>query len=260
MARIKEILAAGNVARMFGLGQLFSTKLLDVVGEHGGFDALWLDVEHAGLSMKEIEIAALVAKPHGLDPIVRLPATDYASIMRPLEAGAGGLIISMVEDAAAAEQAVQWAKFAPRGRRGLNGGNRDGRYGLEPIGEYVARVNAQTFLGIQIETQAALDQVDAIAAIDGVDLIFVGPADLSQTLGVVGDFENTKCLAAIERIAKACRNAGKPWGIVPKGADYARHVYDLGCRLFVLGFDISAFHAGIRAAKDRYQFFFESTV
>ncbi len=258
MPRLKSVLAEGKLARMFGIGQLFSTKLIELVGLHGGFEVLWLDAEHAGFSMKDVELAVLAAKAHGIDPIVRMPATDYATVMRTLEAGAGGLIISMVEDAAAAEQAVQWAKFWPRGRRGLNGGNIDGRFGLEPLTEYTKRVNEETFLGIQIETAGALDQVERIAAIDGVDLVFVGPADLSQTLGLIGDFENPKCLEAIQRIAQACRKAGKPWGIVPRGADYASRMREWGCRLFVLGFDIHAFHAGVKAAKERYAGFFET--
>src|SRR3954453_2024334 len=152
MPRIKELLAGGQVVRVFAAGQLLSPKLIEIVGEHGGFDALWLDAEHAGIGMRDIELATLAAKAYGIDPFVRLPATDYASVMRPLEAGAGGLMVSMVRSAAEVEQAVRWAKFAPRGERGLNGGNRDGRFGLVPLAEYTARANAETFIGIQIET------------------------------------------------------------------------------------------------------------
>lgn len=257
MARIKERLAAGRVVRLFGVGQLVSPKLVEIVGEHGDFDGLWIDREHAGLSMRDIELATLAARAHGLDHFVRLPATDYAAIMRPLEAGAGGVMVSMVRSPAEAEQAVRWAKFWPRGERGLNGGNRDGRFGLTPIPEYVARANAETFVGIQVETAGALAAAAEIAHIPDVDLLFVGPADISQVLGVPGDFENPRCLDAIEGIARACADAGKPWGIVPRGPDYADRMLSWGCRMFVLGFDIHALHAGVRAAKERYGRFFE---
>ena len=183
------------------------------MGEHGEFDALWLDFEHAGIRMKEIELATMAAKAYGMDHFVRLPATDYASVMRPLEAGAGGLMISMVRSASGAEQAVRWAKFWPRGERGLNGGNRDGRFGLTPLPEYMAAANASTFLGIQIETAGALAGAAAIAAIPDVDLLFIGPSDLSQVLGVPGDFDNSRCLEAIETIARTCAEANKPWGV-----------------------------------------------
>jgi len=151
---------------------------------------------------------------------------------------------------------VQWAKFAPRGCRGLNGSNRDGRFGLDPLTEFVARANAETFVGIQIETAGALEEVEKIAAIPDVDLLFVGPVDLSQVLGVTGQFEHPKCLAALERIAKACKDAGKPWGIVPQGPEYADRVFQMGCRLFVIAFDIRCVHAGIQATKTRYGSFF----
>jgi 2-keto-3-deoxy-L-rhamnonate aldolase RhmA len=90
MPRIKQLLAEGQVVRVFAAGQILSPKLIEIVGEHGEFDALWLDFEHAGISMKEIELATMAAKAYGMDHFVRLPATDYASVMRPLEAGAGG--------------------------------------------------------------------------------------------------------------------------------------------------------------------------
>jgi 2-dehydro-3-deoxyglucarate aldolase/4-hydroxy-2-oxoheptanedioate aldolase len=256
MPRIKQLLADGKLVRMFGLGQLLSPKLVEIVGEHGDFDALWLDAEHAGIGMKEIEWATLAAKAYGMDHFVRLPATDYAAIMRPLEAGAGGVMISMVRSPAEVEQAVRWAKFWPRGERGMNGGNRDGRFGLTPIAEYAPRANAETFVGIQIETAGAIAAVAEIAAVPDVDLLFVGPADISQVMGVPGDFENPRCLDTIERIARACAEAGKPWGIVPRGPDYAARMRDWGCRMFVVGFDIHAFHAGIRATKERYSAFF----
>jgi 2-dehydro-3-deoxyglucarate aldolase/4-hydroxy-2-oxoheptanedioate aldolase len=256
MPRIKEILAEGKVVRVFGSGQLLSPKLIEIIGEHGDFDALWLDLEHGGLTMKEIELATMAARSYGMDHFVRLPATDYAAVMRPLEAGAGGVMISMVRSAAEAEQAVRWAKFWPRGERGLNGGNRDGRFGLVPLAEYTAQANARTFIGIQIETAGALGAVAEIAAIPDVDLLFVGPSDLSQVLGVTGDFENPKCLQAIETLARTCAEAKKPWGVFSRGPEYAARMRNWGCQLFVLAADIHVLHAGIRAAKERYAAFF----
>ncbi len=256
MARIKELLAGGEIVRLFGVGQLFSPKLIEIIGEHGEFDGLWLDVEHAGLTMRDIEIATLAARAYGMDHFARLPATDYASVMRPLEAGAGGVMISMVRSAEEAEQAVRWAKFWPRGERGLNGGNRDGRFGLTTLGEYTVRANTDTFVGIQIETAAAIAAVGEIARVPDVDLVFVGPADISQVLGVPGDFENPRCLDTIEGIARACDDAGKPWGIVPRGPEYAARMRGWGCRMFVLGFDLATMHAGVRATKQRYADFF----
>ncbi|MFO0953645.1 MAG: aldolase/citrate lyase family protein [Isosphaeraceae bacterium] len=256
MPRIKQLLADGEFVRLFGTGQLMTPKLIEIVGEHGGFDGLWLDAEHAGLGMKDVEIATMAARAYGLDHFVRMPATDYASVMRVLEAGANGVMVSMVRSPAEAEQAVRWTKFWPRGERGMNGGNRDGRFGLTPLADYVKAANADTFVGIQIETASAIASVAEIAAVPDVDLLFVGPADISQVLGVPGDFENPRCLETIEKIARACADAGKPWGIVPRGTEYAERMKGWGCKMFVLGFDIHVVHAGIRAAKERYSSFF----
>ena len=257
MPRIKDLLAAGELVRLFGVGQLFSPKLVEVVGEHGGFDGLWIDAEHGGLGMKEFELATMAARSYGMDHFVRLPATDYASIMRPLEAGAGGVMVSMIRSADEADQAVRWAKFHPRGERGMNGANRDGRYGLTPMADYAREANARTFVGIQIETAGAIAQVAEIARVPDVDLLFVGPADISQVMGVPGDWDNPNCLDAIEGIARACSEAGKPWGIVPRGPEYAERMRSWGCQMFVLAFDIHAMHAGIRATKERYGSFFD---
>ena len=249
---MKQLLADGQLVRMFGVGQLFTPKLVEMVGEHGGFDALWIDVEHCGLTMSDIELTTMAARPYGMDHFVRQPATDYASIMRSLEAGAGGVMASMVRSPEEAEQVVRWSKFTPRGERGVNGSNRDGRFGLMPLAEYMAKANAESFVGIQIETRSAMDAVAEIARVPDVDLLFVGPSDISQVLGLPGEFEHPRCLDAIEKIAQACAEAKKPWGIVPKGDDYAKRMKAWGCQMFVMAFDLHIVHAGIRATKDHY--------
>ena len=257
---MKQLLADGKLVRMFGVGQLFTPKIVEMVGEHGGFDALWIDVEHCGMSMTDIELTTMAARAYGMDHFVRQPATDYAAIMRSLEAGAGGVMVSMVQSAEEADRAVRWAKFHPRGERGVNGSNRDGRFGLMPTAEYVAKANAETFVGVQIETRRGMDAVAEIAAVPDVDLLFVGPADISQALGIPGQYDDPRCYDAIERIAQACAAAGKPWGIVPRGAAYAERMRAWGCQMFVIGFDLHVVHAGIRATKEHYASFFPEGV
>src|ERR1700744_4172388 len=174
MPTIKDKLSQGEPVRLFGVGQLIGPKLIEIVGLHGGFDGLWLDFEHAGFTMKDVELATLAADAYGLDHFVRLPATDYATIMRSLEAGANGVMVSMVRSPEEAEQAVRWAKFHPRGERGMNGGNRDGKFGLTPIADYARQANERTFVGIQVETAGAIASVAEIARVPDVDLVFVG--------------------------------------------------------------------------------------
>ena len=192
----------------------------------------------------------------GMDSFVRLAPTDYASVTRALEAGAGGVMAAQVRSAAEAEQFVKWAKFAPRGCRGLNTAGWDARFATVAPAKFAEQSNRESFVAIQIETAEALAECDQIAAIDGVDLLFLGPADMSQNLGVLGDFFNPKCLAAMDQIAAACANHKKPWGVVPVNPDYAGMCVEKGCRMLSVGSDVRLINAGIESIKKAYGKFF----
>src|ERR1044071_4825964 len=111
--QLKERLAQGKLVRVFGMGQLCHPKFVDIIGQHGGYDAVWLDQEHAGLSIAQIEQACLAARAVGIDSFVRLAPTDYATVMRPLEAGAGGIMAAQVRSAQEAADVVRWSLFHP---------------------------------------------------------------------------------------------------------------------------------------------------
>jgi 2-dehydro-3-deoxyglucarate aldolase/4-hydroxy-2-oxoheptanedioate aldolase len=246
-SRLKQALAQGKLVRVFCLGQLCHPKYLEILGQHGGYDAVWLDQEHAGLSIEQIEQACLASRAVGLDTFVRLAATDYATVMRPLEAGAGGVMAAQVRSAAQAEQVVQWTKFHPRGLRGVNGTGVDGRYGTIPMHEYMSQANDNTFIAIQIEHFSAVEEVEKIAALPDVDVLFVGPADLGQSMGLVGDWDHPRIWQAIERVAKAARAHDTHWAILPRNAAYAKRCVDLGCRMLSVGIDVWAVQRGLKA-------------
>jgi 2-dehydro-3-deoxyglucarate aldolase/4-hydroxy-2-oxoheptanedioate aldolase len=257
-ARIKERLAQDKLVRVFCLGQLCHPKLVEIVGWQGGFDAVWLDHEHAGLSTEQIEQAARAARLVGLDSFVRLAATDYATVMRPLEAGAGGVMAAQVRSAAQAQEVVRWAKFHPQGLRGVNGTGVDGRYGTLPQAEYMRRANEETFIAIQIEHVDAVADVDRIAALPGVDVLFVGPADLAQSMGLVGEFNHPRVWEAIEHVAQAARAHRTSWAILPCDLAYARRCVELGCRMLSLGIDVWAVQRGIKAFHEEFAEYFDS--
>lgn len=255
-ARIKELLAQGRLVRVFGLGQLCYPKMIELVGFHGGFDAVWFDHEHAGLSTRQIEEAARAARGVGLDSFVRLAPTDYATVMRPLEAGAGGVMAAQVRSARQAKEAVSWAKFHPHGLRGVNGTGVDGRYGTLPMGEYFRRANEETFIAIQIEHVSAVEEVNEIAALGQVDVLFVGPADLGQSMGLVGEWDHPRIWDAIGRVAEAARRHGRNWAILPPNLAYARRCVDLGCRMLSLGLDVWAVQRGLRTFQAEFADYF----
>jgi 2-dehydro-3-deoxyglucarate aldolase/4-hydroxy-2-oxoheptanedioate aldolase len=227
-----------------------------MVGWFGGFDAVWLDQEHAGLSTAQVEDGARAARGCGLDSFVRLAATDYATVMRCLEAGAGGIMAAMVRSARQVEEILTWAKFHPRGLRGVNGTGVDGRYGTVPAAEYFRRANAETVVGVQIEHVDAVAEVERIAAVPDLDFLFVGPADLSQSMGLPGQWEHPQVWGAIERVARAARERRVPWAILPLNAAHARRCVELGCRMLSVGIDAWAFQKGLRAFRDDFAEFF----
>jgi 2-dehydro-3-deoxyglucarate aldolase/4-hydroxy-2-oxoheptanedioate aldolase len=249
---LKEKLAAGQLVRVFCVGQLCHPKVIEIVGWHGGYDAVWLDNEHAGLSIEQIENASRAGRGTGLDSFVRLAATDYASVMRCLEAGAGGIMAAQVRSAAQVRDIVQWTKFHPQGLRGINGTGVDGRYGTTPFREYVQRSNAETFVAIQIEHADAVEEVEKIAAVPHIDLLFVGPADLSQSLGIPGDWENPKVWSAVERVARAAKAHGIHWAILPRDVEHARRCVALGCRMLSVGIDVWALQRGLTVFQKEF--------
>ena len=250
--RLKELLATDRLLRVFGVGQFCHPKLIELISFQGGFDAVWIDQEHCGLTMSQIELGALAARAVGLDSFVRLTPTDYATVMRPLEAGAGGIMAAQVRSAKQAEEIVAWTKFHPRGVRGVNGLGVDGRYGSVSMLDYFRQSNAETFVSIQIEHSDAVEEVEKIAAIPDLDLLFIGPADLSQSMGIPGEWEHPRHWQAIERVAKAAHAHGIHWAVLPMNPAYARRCVDLGCRMLSIGFDSWFLHRGVKDFKKEY--------
>jgi 2-keto-3-deoxy-L-rhamnonate aldolase RhmA len=152
---------------------------------------------------------------------------------------------AQVRGATQAREVVRWAKFHPLGLRGVNGTGVDGRYGTTPMVGYLERANAETFIAIQIEHIDAVREVEAIAAIPGIDVLFVGPADLGQSMGLVGQWDHAEIWQAIERVARAARDHGISWAILPRNAEYARRCVELGCRMLSVGIDVWAVQRGL---------------
>lgn len=254
--RLKELLAQNQLTRVFGLGQVCHPKVVEIIGLTGGFDAVWLDQEHAGLSMEQIEQAALAARASGIDSFVRLAPTDYATVMRPLEAGAGGIMAAQVRSARQAEEVIQWSKFHPRGLRGVNGTGIDGKYGTLRMDEYLKQANATSFVAIQIEHRDAVEDVEKIAAIKDIDILFIGPADLSQSMGIPAQWDHPRLWQAVERVAQAARTHSIHWAILPPNPTYARRCVDLGCRMLSIGLDVWSVQRGLKSFQADYAEFF----
>jgi len=256
MASFKELLSAGRTVRVFCVGRIVHPVVFDVFGMVGGFDGCWLDQEHAGLTYEQVALASACSRANGFDSFVRMPLSGYWQATQNLEAGAGGLMAARVASSQQAEEFVRWVKFAPRGWRGLNTGGYDAQYGALTPAQFVASSNRTSFVAIQIETLGALEEAEQIAAIEGVDLLFVGPSDLSQELGILGQFDHAELWKACERVAAACAVHGKHWGTIAVSPPLAKRAEQLGCRMLSFGMDAPVLRRGAEAIKQTFAEFF----
>ncbi len=139
----------------------------------------------------------------------------------------------------------------------MNGSGVDGRYGLMPLKSYLRKSNEETVVGVQIEHADAVEIVERIASVPDVDFLFIGPADLSQSLGVPGEWDHPTLWQAIERVARVCSERNLAWAILPVSPEHARRCVSLGCRMLSIGLDMWAFQRGLQQYQQMYQEFFE---
>jgi len=253
---IKQRLANGEVVRVMFTGPLASPRLVEILGMFGDLHGVWFDQEHAGLGHQELEVLLMASRAAGLDAFVRVVPTDYAALMRPMELGASGIMVPQVRNVAEVKEAAQWVKYPPMGIRGLYGGNYEARYGQSNAVEHIERANRDRWLCIQIETAEAVDCADEIAAVEGVDCLFVGPGDLACTLGVPGEPMHDRCIEALRKVSAAAQASGKSWGILPASAEHAKTCRQLGCKLFSFSADTDVVRRGIQSVKDTFADFF----
>ena len=203
---------------------------------HAGFDFLVLDLEHVPLDAPQAieHLRAIGNTPAA--PVVRLPANDIVWIKRLLDAGAGTIMVPFVQNAAQARIAAAATRYPPEGIRGVAAVHRASRYGADTT--YLKTANANSFLILQLETPEAVAAAPEIAAVPGVDALFLGPGDLSAAMGHMGDIGHPEVQAKIEEAAKAARAAGKPIGIVGPNPEMVQRFIGYGYNFTAISSDI----------------------
>lgn len=216
-----------------------------------GVDFICIDWEHAQISRERIEDLLRAADVHGVPAMVRVPGHAPESIAAVLDAGAAGVLVPRVSTAEQARAAVQATRYPPVGSRGVGPG-RAAAYGYR-IPDYLGAANRSLLLAIQVETAEGLANIDAIAAVEGVDVIFIGPGDLSVSIEAMGPTGAKKLNAAIEAITKTAIRAGRTVGIFRPSADDMRTWTKSGIRFFILASDTmflgASVAAGVAAAR-----------
>ena len=216
--KVRRILRAGGVP----LGTMvfeFNTTGLGRIAAAAGLDFVMYDMEHTGWSLETIR--GLMATSRGLDvePMVRVPATEYHFIAHALDVGARGIMVPMVETAEQAQHIVESAKYPPAGRRGAAFGVAHDDYLDGDIVEKMRHANSEGILIAQIETARGLDNVEKIAAVPGIDVLWIGHFDLTNSLGIPAQFEHPRYREAVRRVLEASRSHDKVTGFMVKSAE-----------------------------------------
>jgi 2-keto-3-deoxy-L-rhamnonate aldolase RhmA len=226
-------------------------KVVDLMGVLG-FDGVWIEHEHSDFSYGELSQMILAARAHDMDSLVRVARTGYTGILKLLEAGVTGIIVPHCMGAEDAKSIVRDAKYAPLGMRGA-GGSVDADYGTSDRMEYFQHANRETLVAVIIEDKEAVDEVDAIAATEGIDALLLGPGDLSQSYGLIGQLDHPVIHQATDAMAEACARHGKWWGAPVESRDHAEALLRRGARLLQSGNDQAVLVSGFRQMKEMLQ-------
>ncbi len=202
-----------------------------------GFDCLWTDMEHVPNDLNAIENIVRAGKIYDVDVLTRVKRGSYNDMINPLEADSTGIMIPHLMSLEEAKQVVYYTKFHPIGRRPIDGGNADGNYCLTGGNDYIEQANRERFNVVQIEDPEPLKDLDAICALEGIDMIFFGPADFSQGIGHPNDFAHPEIARVKELIAKTARKYGKMAGTVG-GVGNFKQLEEMGYNFINVGADV----------------------
>jgi 2-keto-3-deoxy-L-rhamnonate aldolase RhmA len=247
----RERLAHGEVSLGFGLRTARSTEIAKAM-KTAGFDWLFLDLEHSAMSIETAAQLAIAGLDTGIAPIVRVPKGEYSLATRLLDSGALGIVVPHVDTADEAREIADALRYPPLGHRGVFSSMPHFDYRSVKVDEMTAALNAANLIIVMLETPAAIDNAEAIAAVDGIDVLLIGTNDLSIELGIPGELGHDKIADAYTRMVAACRRHGKWPGM---GGVYdeplMRRYVEIGCRFLMAGADL-AFMMGAGAKRTEF--------
>jgi 4-hydroxy-2-oxoheptanedioate aldolase len=245
----KRALAAGQL--QIGLWCSLASPIAAEIVADSGFDWLLIDSEHSPNEIPDL-LAALQAVGRGTaSPVVRPPWNDPVMIKRVLDIGAQTLLLPYVQNPDEARRAVAATRYPPAGIRGVTASGRAARYGR--VKDYLKRADSEICVIAQVETRSALDELEAIATTDGIDAVFIGPADLAASLGHVGHPQHPEVQAALEDGVRRLTAIGVPAGILTANEEEARRYINWGYRFVAVGVDIALLARGADALAQRFK-------
>jgi 2-dehydro-3-deoxyglucarate aldolase/4-hydroxy-2-oxoheptanedioate aldolase len=248
--RIRQALAAGKTP----VGHMimeFSTRGIARIVEGAGVDFVLIDMEHSGFSIGAVNDLLAWFKATAVTPVVRVPAHDYDFIARVMDAGASGIMAPNVRTPEEARAINAAMRYAPGGERGLGlGGSHNDYLPPDPVA-YMREANENNVILAQIESTTALENLDAIAATPGIDVLWVGHFDLTQSMGIVGQFDHAGFVTALRNVAATAKRHGKAAGIQPGNLEQARAWMALGYNVVSFSADHAVYRNALRSAVDQ---------
>ena len=220
-----------------------------------GYDGIWLETEHNFWNPKDIQNFIINTHLNDIDCIVRTSTLrERTPIGKYLDNGATGLLIPLVNSAEQARSVIENAKFPPIGDRGVDGGGLDGDYYTNfNLKDYTEHFNRETLIALQIESPEAVDNVEEIAAVKGVDVLFVGPSDLSLRLGCPSELKDPRFVKAQKRVADAAEKNGIAWGRPTGSVDELKGLLEAGARFINYGGDVGAIAQSILRWSEEFE-------
>ncbi len=236
--RVKKLLSAGRAA--WGAAIPDASEFVAKLTVNCDVDFVWIDLEHRPYGPHEVRWIPIICRQAGVVPMIRVPGLDAIWIKKALDIGANTIMVPQVNTADEAKRAVEFAKYPPEGSRGITPTwttQMDVTWD-----DYLPAANAETCVIVQIETPRGIENLGEIAAVDGVDVVFAGPADLSASMGIIGQFANPKLQDFLAEFPKRVSEHGKPAGITFNTLEQSRRAYEQGYRFINIG---TLVHLGI---------------
>jgi 4-hydroxy-2-oxoheptanedioate aldolase len=228
-----------------GLWSSLSSNYSVEVIAGAGFDWILLDCEHSPNDLENLLTQLQAAAPYATHPAVRVPWNDMVTIKRVLDIGAQSLLVPYVSTAEEARQAVSFTRYPPAGVRGVAGTTRATRFGR--VKDYAKRAHDELCLLVQVETEAALANIEAICEVEGIDGVFIGPADLHASMGYTGEIAHPKVKPLIDEAIRRIRRCGRAPGILTPNEADARHWLECGALFVAVGADVGILARGADA-------------
>jgi 2-keto-3-deoxy-L-rhamnonate aldolase RhmA len=238
MPSLRDRIDAGQLVLCLALAQA-RTADIPMIAAANGFDAVYVDLEHTATSLETTALLCAGAIAAGITPLVRVPSHEHHHLTRSLDVGAMGVIVPHVETPAEAEAIADACRFPPRGHRSVAGPNPSNAYRPMPQRELLDAFDAQTIVAVMLETPDAVSRAEEIASVPGVDMVMLGPHDLTAEMGMLGDFGDPAFLDAARAVAQACREHDVIFGIAGiRDQELLTELVGLGLRFVSAGTDV----------------------